>query len=89
MKSLKFLLAILIASIFSFAIGSFLGTKQTIFVHKLGCPNGKCLVHDDIYSILKNLEAINHIIEEQDNESLRYNIQHRTDNIKYTINSEK
>jgi hypothetical protein len=89
MKNLKFLLGILIASTFSFAIGSFLGTKQTIFVHKLGCPSGKCVVNDDICSIVNNLEAINHIIEEQGDEALRYSIKHRTDNIGLIINNSK
>lgn len=89
MKKLIFLVSILIALIFGFGIGILLGTKETIFVHKLGCPNGKCVVNDDIGSILNNLEAINHIIEEENNEALRYKIKHRTDNIGLIINNSK
>lgn len=70
-------------------IGLAIQKKETIFVHKQGCPNGKCVVNDDICSIVHNLEAINHIIKEQDDEGLRYSIKHRTDNIGLIINNSK
>ncbi len=62
MKKIAFIIGILIAVIFSFAIGSFLGTRQTIFVHKQ-CINGECLSDEDAYYIEEGLDDIRYYVE--------------------------
>jgi hypothetical protein len=87
MKKIMFMLSIIIAVIFGFGVGVGIKKTETIFVHKLGCPNGRCVVYDDISSIVKHLDAINHIVEEKNNEGLRYDIKHRTNMINMIINN--
>ena len=89
MKKLVFILSLFVAILSGLFMGLAIKKKETIFVHKLGCPSGKCVANDDICSIVNNLEAINNIIKEQDNEALRYSIKHRTDNIGLIINNSK
>ncbi len=83
------MLSIIIAVIFGFGVGVGIKKTETIFVDKLGCPSGKCLVNDDIGSIVKHLDAINHIVEEKNDEGLRYDIKHRTHMINIIINNSK